>query len=336
MGKLIYPEKLDIKDTIGITAPSAMANLDKIDIAENNLRSLEFNIIETEDVRKEQGIVSDSAINRANELLELYRNPEVKYIISARGGEFLMEILPYLEKNKEIIKNNPKWFQGYSDNSLLNLYITTNFNIATVHMENIGDFAMNPMHKTLKNTIKFMTDKNNIIIQNSFGKYQKDEFIDGNLRGYNLTEDDIYKCNMENVRFSGRIIGGCIDVFQMILGTKMDNTLNFVSQFDEGVIWYIDDCELMPCELYRRLWYMKEEGLFNNTNGFLIGRSRMEDENQEFSFYDAINRALSDLNKPIVYKVDIGHIPPQFLIVNGSYTTFEYNNGKGILTQELI
>ena len=127
-------------------------------------------------------------------------------------------------------------------------------------------------------------------------------------------------------------------MFSQIAGTEMDNVSNFVSQFEEeGVIWYIDNCELQPCEFYRRLWQMSERGYFNNISGLLVGRSFVQrQENEFFSFKDAVERAMNKYNIPIIYNVDIGHVPPQFFIINGSLATFEYKDGKGRLTQKLV
>lgn len=337
MGVIIYPEKIKPNDTIAITAVSMPANVEKIDLAIDNLKELELKVIETKNVRS-YGIVSSEGKERAEELLELYKNPDVKYIIAARGGEFLMEMLPYLDEHKDIIKNNPKWFQGFSDPSLLNLYITTNFNIATINMENVSEYAMKPRFKSIQNSLEFIFSNEKEFIQESFDKYQKEEFEYGNTKGYNLTEDNIYECEQGNVTFKGRIIGGCIDTFNLIAGTKMDNIKNFVSQFDEeGVIWYFDNCELSPCEFYRRLWYMNQMGYFKNVNGFLIGRSFVQrNDNDSFSFKSAVERALKKFNVPIIYNVDIGHIPPQMYIINGSYAEFEFNDGKGKLIQRLV
>lgn len=337
MGVIIYPEKIKPNDTIAITAVSMPANVEKIDLAIDNLKELELKVIETKNVRSD-GIVSSEGKERAEELLELYKNPDVKYIIAARGGEFLMEMLPYLDEHKDIIKNNPKWFQGFSDPSLLNLYITTNFNIATINMENVSEYAMKPRFKSIQNSLEFIFSNEKEFIQESFDKYQKEEFEYGNTKGYNLTEDNIYECEQGNVTFKGRIIGGCIDTFNLIAGTKMDNIKNFVSQFDEeGVIWYFDNCELSPCEFYRRLWYMNQMGYFKNVNGFLIGRSFVQrNDNDSFSFKSAVERALKKFNVPIIYNVDIGHIPPQMYIINGSYAEFEFNDGKGKLIQRLV
>lgn len=337
MGIIIYPEKVKTGDTVGITAVSMPANEEKIDLAIANIKKLGLNVVETANVRG-NGIVSSDGKERADELLELYKEPNVKYIIAARGGEFLMEMLPYLDEKRDIIKNNPKWIQGFSDPSLLNLYITTNFNIATINMENISEYAMNPRFESIQNAIDFIFSNEQEFTQESFEKYQMDEFEEGNLKGYNLTEENKYECNQNEVSFEGRIIGGCIDTFNLIAGTKLDNISNFVSQFDEeGVIWYMDNCELLPCEFYRRLWYMDQMGYFKNVKGFLIGRSFVQRNDQDsFSFKSAVERALSKFNVPIIYNVDIGHVPPQMYIINGSYAKFEYKNGKGKLTQKMI
>ena len=50
----------------------------------------------------------------------------------------------------------------------------------------------------------------------------------------------------------------------------------------------------------------------------------------------ALKNALGTLNVPIIYDVDIGHVPPQFVLVNGSYATVEYTNEKTLLTQKFI
>ena len=95
---MIYPDKLKKGDSVGITAVSATSNAEKIDLAIDNIMSLGLNVVETDNVRKDEGVVSSSGKQRAEELLELYKDTNVKYIIAARGGEFLMEMLPYLDE----------------------------------------------------------------------------------------------------------------------------------------------------------------------------------------------------------------------------------------------
>lgn len=337
-----YPKKLKDNDTMGIVAVSDGANLDKIDKSISNFNKLGFNVIETESVRSSNLLVSSDGRTRAKEFMELWQNSDVKYILSARGGEFLMEMLPYLDEySNDIRKSDLKWVQGYSDPSLLLFYLTTKFDIATIHAENLSEFAMDldSYHKCLKNTIDFLKSENDEFIEESFDKYQLIEFEDGNFKGYNLTEDSkciLFGSNDKNISFQGRIIGGCIDALSILLGTKYDNTNDFCKRYDEGIIWYIDNCELNSAEFYRRLWQMREAGWFENVNAFLIGRSFAFSKSVgDFTYLDAINKALYDLNVPIIFNVDIGHVPPQLTIINGSYAKVEYDDGKLKLIQKM-
>lgn len=341
MGIIRYAKKLEQGDTIGITAVSLSANLDKIDKAINKLKSFGFNVLETKNVRNNSSnFVSSNDEQRAKEFLELFFDENVRHIIAARGGEFAIDVIPYLHNNKEELKKakDIKYIQGYSDISLINFYLTTNYNIATLNSGNISEFAMEKYYISLQDNIKLLKGEidNNKFIQISFDKYQKEE-LEAGVTSYNLTEDVEYKILDEynNAFFDGRIIGGCIDVITQVLGTRYDNTANFCNQFKEGTIWYIDNFGLDSLELYRRLLQMKNAGWFCNVKGFLFGRTINDISNPNFSYEYALKKALGDLGVRIVYDVDIGHVPPQFTIINGSSAKFEYSNGKGKLIQIL-
>lgn len=336
-----YIEKDKFNSIIGITAMSDGAKLEKIDYAIKNIQKHGFEVIETSNVRKSFKLVSSDANTRVNELMELLKNDKVGYIISARGGEFAMEMLEYLQQeSKFFYENNPKWIQGYSDNSLILYYLTTNYNIATIHASNLNTYAMKNLHEYLLNTFKLLKgDFESEFIQKSYENYQIEELKEDPQQEFNLTEKVKYINLNKNDKeeFSGRLIGGCIDVLSVLLGTKYDNTINFCDQFkEEGMIWYIDNYGLDPTELYRKLWQMKECGWFNNAKGFLIGRTYAIKEIGDFTYEDAILKSIGKLNVPIIYDVDLGHTEPQFVLVNGSLAKFRYENNKGTLTQKLV
>lgn len=335
-----YPNKVKEKDTIGITAISSAANILKVEAAENNLRKLGFNIKETRNVRMQNKLVSSSGKTRADEFMTLWKDNQVSHIIAARGGEFAMEMLPYLHEYKEELFNVlPKWMQGYSDTSVINFYLTTNYNIATIHTQNLGDYAMRNLHSSLIDTLNMVKlGKNEEYVQQSFDKYSKRDDGDDIEAEYELVYENEYKIvgNDNKCKVSGRIIGGCIDVIKTVIGTPYDNVKQFCNQFDEGMLWCIENCELSVPDLYRALWQMREAGWFDNVNAFLIGRTYSKEEVNSYTYLNAIEDALLPLNVPIIYDVDIGHIPPQITFVNGSYGEFEYLNGKGKLTQKYI
>lgn len=335
-----YPKAVKENDFIGITAISSAANLDKVEKAEKNLKKMGFNVKETENVRTKYKLVSSSGIKRADEFLKLWKDNEVTYIIAARGGEFAMEMLPYLHKyNKELKLLEPKWMQGYSDTSLINFYLTTNYNIATLHSQNLGDYAMKKLHHSLLDAVNMAKLKQGEeYTQTSFEKYAKADDGTNVEAEYELVYNNKYKMmgNKNECKISGRAIGGCIDVIKTIIGTPYDNVKNFCNQFEEKVIWCIENCELSVPDLYRALWQMREAGWFENASGFLIGRTYSKNEVEDFTYENAIEEALGMLNLPIIYDIDIGHVPPQITFVNGAYMEFEYNDGKGKIKQKYI
>ena len=328
---MIYPKFLQQNDTIAITAPSdgITKEFDKIrlDLACKKLNSLGYKTIKTENVEKSSKLVSSSPQDRAEQFMNLWSDDNIAMILAVSGGEFLMDMLPYLDIDA-IKSSTPKWVQGYSDISLLNFYLTTNFNIATVTFVNAKSFGMNPWHKSLENNIEIL--KGNEVIQESFDMYQgqwTEDVVGQEDAGFNLTDKVEYKnlYGKPQDKFEGRIIGGCIDVIKTLLGTKLDNAKNFVNSFDEGVIWCIENCEMSITDLYRALWQMKQAGWFDNMNGVLIGRTFSQLDIKDFTYLDVLHKIFDDMNVPVVYDIDFGHLAPQWTIVNGSYAEFEYD-----------
>ena len=311
----------------------------RIDAAISKFINKGFEIVETSNLRTNQKFVSTDAITRVNEFLSLWKDESIKYIPIAFGGEFLMETIPFLNDNKKQIENSyPTWVQGFSDISLLLFYLTTNFNIATLHSYSFSAFSMDKWHKSISVPFDFVMNPTDFE-QVSFEHYEKERIRERGFEcaSFNLNGDVIYKelNGSNNVSMSGRLIGGCMDVIKLLPGTPFDATKKFCSQFNEGMIWYLENCEMSIADVKRTLWQMSKAGWFDNANGFLIGRTASCEDMEDFTYQDALLDTLGKLEVPVVYDVDIGHVAPQWTIVNGAFGSFSFENGKGKLFQEL-
>ena len=140
----------------------------------------------------------------------------------------------------------------------------------------------------------------------------------------------------ENIKIQGRLIGGCMDVLKTLLGTPYDYTKKFCEQFEEGMIWYLENCEMSVTDLYRALWQMREAGWFKNANGVLIGRTRSKEAVDDFTYEDALHSAFDELKNPVIYDIDVGHVDLQWTMINGSMAEFGYERGKGIIRQKFV
>lgn len=329
---MIYPQFLKRKETIGITAPSD-GIVEEIDIyrLNNAIRKFEelgYKVKETKNVRTSiKGKSAPSKI-QAKELESLFEDKETKCIICAGGGDFLLEMLS--EVDFGVIKNNPKWLQGYSDPTGLLFTITTNLDIATIYADNFKSFGMENWHKSLEDNLKIL--EGNLVKQESFEKYEstRTEKIIGN-EGYNLdTEVKWENLGNENINITGRMIGGCLDILSELFGTRFDKTKEFIEKYkNDGIIWYLENCEMTSENIIRTLWKFKDNGWFKYTNGIIFGRSALEQSCYDISFKEAVERVLGDLNIPIILNADIGHVSPRMTIINGAICNVVSKNGKG-------
>lgn len=336
-----YPEKLKIGDTIGICAPSAgivkPEKIEKLNLAKIALENMGFKVIETASVRKEENGRSASAEVRAKEFMELLENDEVKLIIFATGGDFLCEILDYLDFDK-IKELKPKWLQGYSDITGIGYLFNTILDIPTMYCQSIKDYAMEPLHKSLTDSLEI--EKGNEIVQESFDMFEKEWDLD-NLdpkATYNLTEKVEWKnvLGENKIVMQGRSIGGCLDCIKNYIGTKYDKVEDYIKRHrEDGIIWFLEAFETNTAELQRTLWQMKSAGYFNHCNGIIFGRPLFIREDYETTFNDAVKIALKDLNIPVICDADIGHVSPQMAIVNGAILKITSENGKGIVETQL-
>lgn len=337
---MIFPNKLESGDIIATTAVSFGCkdsdDILRLENAKKKLQELGFICKETANTRKLKKLESSSPKERADEFMELITDESVKAIIAVSGGEILMSMLPYLDFEK-IKKASPKWIQGYSDPSLLNYLITTKLNMATVNGVNFKSFGMENWHETIFKNIELLR-RPECFAQNSFDMFEGSRVESSSpYSGYMLNEKVKYKSlyKKEN-EVKGRVIGGCIDVLDLVLGTPFDHTVEFCEQFKEGMLWYIDNCELNIAGFYRTIWKMKQAGWFFNANGFLIGRTAVSKNMFDFTYEDALHKAFDDLNVPVFYDVDVGHLPPQWLMVNGSLGEFYFESNKGKLIQRMV
>ena len=127
----------------------------------------------------------------------------------------------------------------------------------------------------------------------------------------------------ENVEFgfSGRLLGGCMDCLVNFLGTRYDKVTEFVERYKEdGIIWFLEACDLNLMGIRRAMWQMEHAGWFKYCKGFLIGRPRLGMGVEEFGIdsCQAVWEMLYPYHVPVLMDLDIGHLPPSMPLICGS------------------
>ncbi|SEB49105.1 S66 peptidase family protein [Paenibacillus sp. GP183] len=331
-----YPY-LDEGAMIGITAPSSGVQVEfheMFKLACSRLEMKGFNIICGDTVLTQNKAKSSSAKKRAVEFNEMMQNKDIDIIIPPWGGELLIEMLEFVDFENI----SEKWILGYSDISVLLLATTLKTGIATAHGTNLIDLRGEYSDDTTAMWQNVLSTKTGgSILQQSSAKYQRDWPTNPSLCIFNLTEQTYWKTvSNSNEKIQGRLLGGCIDVIRHLIGTPFGDVQGFRKQFlnGESVIWYLENCELTTVDLRRSLVQMKFAGWFKQCSGIMFGRSPANLPVEHYTVEDVYKDLSDELQIPVIYDIDCGHLPPQITFINGAYAEVKIDDGKGTILQQ--
>lgn len=329
-----YPSFLKDNQTVGILATSCGNNVNpyrsRCQAAIKNFSNLGYKIKKGHRLFRNNNAVSGPHELRADDFNKFYKNKNIDFIISTGGGEIMLGMLPFIDFEK-IKKLPPKYFMGFSDNTNLTFTLTTICDVATIYGPSFNSFCYESFDNHTLNAYK--------LIKGEISSIDSSKFYEGPLsykkrlpleKPLLLDEVKWQSLSGQNEEFTGRIIGGCLDVIISLCGSKFDNVSSFIEKYkDDGIIWYFDNCDLSSVGLYRALFQLKHSNYFKHVKGIVFGRMGNDNTPFDYSFIQAIKDSISDLNIPIIYDTDISHKGPAMPIINGSIAKVSYFDNKG-------
>ena len=325
-----YPKNLEEKGTIGFLAPSFGCAIEPYKSAfQNALKKWEGMGYRTKlgtNCYAGEGIgISNTPEKCGQEVMEMFRDKESDCLISCGGGELMCEILPFVDFDV-LAKAEPKWFMGYSDNTNLTYLLATMADTASVYGPCAATFGMEPWHESVTDAFAVLTGEKQKV--NGYELWEKESLKspENPLAPYNVTEPGMIRSFLgrqkptnEKLEFRGRLLGGCMDCLVNLLGTRFDRTKDFIEKYKEdGIIWFLEACELNVFSIRRAMWQMEEAGWFQHVKGFLIGRPMNGEAMMGLDAYNAVVEIAGRNNVPIIMDVDLGHVAPMMPLVVGS------------------
>ncbi len=277
--------------------------------------------------------ISNTPEKCARELNDAFADEDVDVILSCGGGELMCEILPYVDFDR-IAGGKPKWYMGYSDNTNYTFLSATIADTAAIYGPCAPTFGMSHWHRSLTDAMDLLCGKR--VESAGYEGWEKESKKDEEhpLEPYNITEQEKYFYFLPGMDRAaeggeaspeGRLLGGCLDCLANLVGTEFDHVREFQDRYrEDGVLWFLEACDLNPMSLRRSLWEMKHAGWFRNARGFLIGRSlHFGEEAMGLDMISAYTGILGDLHLPMVLDLDIGHLSPQMPLITGAYARTE-------------
>lgn len=344
-----YPKFLPEKGTIGFVAPSFGCNTEPyktaFDSALEKFKTLGHGLELGPNCYEGKGIgISNTPETCGRELTDYYCSVDNDVLISVGGGELMCETMNCVDF--EAIKAaEPKWYMGYSDNTNMTFLLTTLCDTASIYGPCAQTFGMEPWDESLQDTYDLLCGKIDSV--HGYKRWEKNSLKDKAhpLVPYNLTEETVIRVFVPlkgeetdmlelegsiyqeiGVEFEGRLVGGCMDCLVNLLGTKFDDVKGFNERYKEdGIIWFIESCELNVMSIRRAIWQMKNAGWFEHVKGFLIGRPMLFGQDiMGLDQYHAVVDLLKEYKVPIIMDLDIGHLAPSMPIVSGAYAKVEF------------
>jgi len=354
-----YPKFLNQNGRIGFIAPSFACATEPyatcFEAACARFRDMGYELAFGPNCREACGIgKSNTAEACGAEINEFFTGDRSDIIISCGGGETMCEDLQFVDF-EAIASAEPKWFLGYSDNTNLTFTLPTLCDTAAIYGPCAAAFGTSPRHPALQDALDLLTGRK--LTMHNYPLWEKEEIEDPeNLTApYNVTEPFCGKAylpgsgfvygmpendasgTVPSLAFSGRLIGGCVDCLINLCGTSFDKAAEFAERYKEdGIIWFLECCDLNPMGMRRAMWQLKSAGWFKHVKGFLIGRPlHFEDEMMGANRLNSVTDILGDLNVPILMDLDIGHLPPAMPLISGAAAEVTFAAGHLTVKMDL-
>ncbi len=301
-----------------------------------NLKEDSFNVVEGENIYLALDKTRSNTPKKcAYEFNKAYLDPSIDVIISVGGGETMCEILPYVDF-KTISKVKSKLFMGFSDNTNLTYTLTTIAEVYSIYGVNAGAFAFKPYVYSTKDSLDLLMGKTKKV--EGYPYWEKEKFPEAKENplcesNYSEIKKIITYPKKDELFFEGRLLGGCLDCLLNLCGTRFDKTRSYIEKYrDDGIIFFLESCELSPIDIERGLFQLKEAGWFKYVKGFIIGRP-LDFDSKPFgvSHIEAFKKSLKKFNVPLLMDVDLGHFDPSMPIITGAKAKVTYKNKNIII-----
>lgn len=285
MKKIIFPESLKKGVKIAVISPAGAVEASQLEKGIAMIKNKGYEPVLGEHLytKFSNGYnYAGTEQERIKDLNWALNDSEIFAVWASRGGYGCQHLIEHIELNG--FKNHPKWYIGYSDNTVVQSYLLKK-GFASIHGQ------------TVKTSSFGVTDESYDLIF---------DILEGKKTEYNFASHRLNRTGT----VEGVLTGGNLALIYALLGTKYSfkfkNRVLFIE--DIGESFYALDRMIMSLEL---------AGIFNKISGLIVGgMTNMGDEKEnnqyEESFdelaYQLISNRISKYDFPAVFGFPNGHI----------------------------
>jgi muramoyltetrapeptide carboxypeptidase LdcA involved in peptidoglycan recycling len=315
----VKPGRLQPGDTIAVVSPSwggAGAFLHRVEQAIQQIHSLGFQVRLAPHALNQHSHVSDTPENRAQDINQMFADPQVKMILAAIGGDHSCQLLPHLDY--DLIQQNPKIFMGFSDITVLNVALWSRTGLVTFNGPALlTDFAEFPrmLEYSERYFLKVVTDPQPAgVILPSPG--WTEEYLhwptSKELERQRHLLPSPGRLWLRPGSATGRLVGGCIESLQHLRGT------GFWPDWRDAIFFFeTSEDKPSPETVDGILADYENMGVLDQINGMLVGRPMRYSDDEKRLLHEVILERTRTYHFPIIAEMDFGHTSPQFTLPIG-------------------
>jgi muramoyltetrapeptide carboxypeptidase len=296
---LLRPPPLVKGDTIGVVAPSYAPQPGWLLRGAKAMEEAGYKVILDAEIEKFRRFQKLEDERRAENLMAIWRNPEVKAVISGTGGYGAMRLLPYLDP--DVFRRNPKAFVGYSDITALHLWLMRRAQLRVFHGPTLDDLFPGGSDPSALSLITALTTPR--------------------------PEAKLGRDLARSVRPGsavGRLTGGNLSLVQQTIGTPYEIDTR-------DAILFLEETRDPMSVVDERLLHLRASGLLSQVRGIVFGQLSL-DRSEEDEFEDFLLDLVSDLEVPVLMDFPAGHEVPNLTLPLGTEVEIVANETTGWLS----
>ncbi|MBI0583743.1 MAG: LD-carboxypeptidase [Methanomassiliicoccus sp.] len=260
---------------------------------------------------------------RAADIDQAFMDPDIDGIIASIGGDDSVRALPFL--NTDALMKNPKVLMGFSDTTTLLTHLSLRGMITFYGpsvMAGISQMGGRPRElQHLRDILFRPRPQYDYRPSPSYSEGYPDWSDDASIGKVNRRKrSPRWKALRGDGPVTGELFGGCIEVLEMMKGTRFWPP----NSFWDGKVLFLETSERVPTPsavtlMLRNYGIM---GAFDGMSALLLGRPRGYTAEQRARFEKAVLSVVSEEfgrgDMPIVANMDFGHTDPQMVLPLGA------------------
>lgn len=237
---------------------------------------------------------------RIDDINNFIADDSIDGIIFAKGGYGSAALLDKI--NYEYLKKNPKFFMGYSDTTSLLIALNSISNAPSYYGAMITTEFFKPLNKLTELFFK------NIVLKNNT---------------FEITEKESAKFNfikLVSKKFSGIVTGGCLTIFNTLIGTPY-------LKIPDDAILFLEDTNEETYRIDRQITHIKNSGILSKCKALILDFKNYKPTSKNKETIPLNKRLLETLSE---YPINIirwdcfGHRNKKVILPIGKKITFDF------------